>query len=124
MDTGQYSIAAYAMPPISSFLLLWKLRRNVFVRFHALQSLYFIVFYLSILILFEILSAVLGFLSSYLGVGVDLIKYLFIIVALGCLLKAAYKAQNGDFWTIPIIGKWAYSKTFSGDLLVQDKAKK
>lgn len=100
---------------IVALILVFIEKDNKFVRFHALQSVLWFVFYIVGIIVLAIvgtvLSIVLGMVSESLGMlagGLSMLLYLGLFLAfIGGLIFAAIKAFGGNEFKLPIVGNMA-----------------
>lgn len=78
--------------------------KSRFVAFHALQQLYFMV---AVWVL-----CIAGVILFFTVIGIPLAILLWIVAGLGAIIGpviAAVKANNGEWWEFPVIGKMARS---------------
>lgn len=90
-------------------------KENRFVKFHALQSIFwsitlsilFFVVFIVLGILVAILSQVSSALGGILGLLITLLVPVYLLVLFGGLLFAAYKAYQGAAFKLPLVGNFA-----------------
>lgn len=98
-----------------ALILIFIEKDNKFVRFHAIQSLLWIVAYIvtiiAVMIVGFILALVLSQISGALG---SIVGILFMLIYLGAILGfigglifAAIKAYGGNQYKLPIVGNFA-----------------
>ncbi|HEY7357206.1 MAG TPA: DUF4870 domain-containing protein [Ktedonobacterales bacterium] len=85
------------------FFLIEK--QNKFVRFHALQSLFYGVG-------FWILSIILGIIGGYVF-GLSLLSDLLWVVWIVGAIYAAVQAYNGKWFKLPVVGDMAYNNAMN-----------
>ena len=132
MDTGKSALgldgnvaAALGYPiGIIAIISLIMEKENLFVKFHALQSLCFHVAMAVLMIALWVISAVLmvggaaasvaaetGAVSGLAGMLIGLLWLVFVVVYFLGLILAAVKAYQGAMFKLPILGnlaaKWA-----------------
>lgn len=98
-----------------ALILVFIEKDNKFVRFHAIQSLLWVVAYIvtiiAVMIVGLILGAVLSQVSSGLGAIVGILFMLIyfgaILGFIGGLIFAAIKAYGGNQYKLPIVGNFA-----------------
>ena len=102
---------AYAFIFFSGVVVLILERENKFVRFHALQSTLFFLFYA---IFVMVVNFVLGipFLGAVLGILVSPIMWLLSIVVFLAWLFLMFKAFQGETFKIPILGEVVYGQIY------------
>lgn len=88
------AVLSYMLGIITGIILLRTERKDRFVRFHALQS-----------ILFS--SAVLVVLLALVGVGFELGALVLAVVAWAAWVILMLRAARGEFFQLPLIGRWA-----------------
>ncbi len=88
------AVLSYMLGILTGILLLRIERKDRFVRFHALQS-----------ILFS--SAVIVALLILVGVGLELGALVIAIVAWAVWAILMLRAARGEFYQLPLIGRWA-----------------
>jgi uncharacterized membrane protein len=102
-------LLSYILWPITSilFLVLEPYNKDKFVRFHALQSLFFGIACFVAAIVVMILTFVIG-LVPVVGWIIDLLVHLvFWLGILAVWLFLMYKAYNKEQFMLPVIGKMA-----------------
>lgn len=88
------AVLSYMLGILTGVILLRIERKDRFVRFHALQS-----------ILFS--SAVIVALLILVGVGLELGALVIAIVAWAVWAILMLRAARGEFYQLPLIGRWA-----------------
>ncbi len=88
------AVLAYMLGIVTGILLLRVEREDRFVRFHALQS-----------ILFS--STVLVVLLMFVSVGLELGALFLSIAAWAVWAILMLRAARGEFFQLPLIGRWA-----------------
>ena len=117
LDTNVGALLTYlplcGISLIYSIIVLVTEKENRFMRFHAFQSLLLIAASVVLWVAVTIISIILAFVSSTLGM---LFGLLFWVVLLGWIALAIFlciKAYGGDKIKLPVIGdmadKWANS---------------
>ena len=117
LDTNVGALLTYlplcGISLIYSIIVLVTEKENRFMRFHAFQSLLLIAASVVLWVAVTIISIILAFVSSTLGM---LFGLLFWVVLLGWIALAIFlciKAYGGDKVKLPVIGdmadKWANS---------------
>jgi uncharacterized membrane protein len=79
-------------------------KQNRFARFHAIQSVLLHVAMIVIYIALVFLVVIMSMMSSTLGTLVGLLISLFGLVYLAALIFCAYKAYQGEWFKLPVIG--------------------
>ena len=102
-------LLCYALSPITGilFLVLEPYNRDPFVRFHAFQSLFFLVAIIVLIIAAGVLSAVLSVipvLGWVLGLVLFLVLPLGLMVLWVVLMVQAYQNKK---WKLPVVGDLA-----------------
>ena len=98
-----------------ALILIFVEKENRFVRFHAIQSVLYAVGATALMVVFMIVSMILGFVavavSESLGLVVGLLAMLLyfavILAYLGGLIFAAVKAYQGQWFKLPVVGNFA-----------------
>ena len=91
---------------IIALIMVFIEKQNRFARFHALQSLLLIVTWIVVAIGFAIVIGILSAISEMLGF-IGLLFPLLWLLWFGTLLFSAYKAYQGEWFKLPIIGDMA-----------------
>ena len=128
MDTGKSALgldgnvaAALGYPiGIIAIISLIMEKENRFVKFHALQSILLHVGAVVVMIALWVISAVVfvggvaasaatntGAIGGLAGMLLGLIWFVFVILDLLGLIMSAVKADQGDWFKVPIIGNMA-----------------
>ncbi|HUF05394.1 MAG TPA: DUF4870 domain-containing protein [Aridibacter sp.] len=100
---------------IVALILIFIEKDNKFVRFHAFQSVLWVVGYIVtvivVMIVGIILAVVAGMVADSLGAIVGLLMtLLYLAILLGFLvglIMAAVKSYGGNMWKLPIVGNLA-----------------
>ena len=92
------AVLSYMFGPVTGILLLKIEREDRFVRFHALQS----ILYSSI--------AIVAFMVLIMS-GLELSALLLAIAAWAVWAILMLRAARGDFYQLPLIGRWAEANT-------------
>jgi uncharacterized membrane protein len=97
-----------------AIILLFMEKENRFVRFHAFQSVLWIVAYIAsiiVLVVFGVIIAIVGQASSglatILGLLLTLLWLGLFLAWLGGMIFAAVKAYGGTEFKLPIVGNFA-----------------
>lgn len=91
VERNRFAAIAYLVGWVTGIFVL-VFARDKFVKFHAMQSI--VVFgALTVLMLLPVIGVLLGGLAS--------------LVWLLLLLVLAYKANKGEEWEVPVMGKFA-----------------
>lgn len=107
------NVAALIGYPIGilALVLIFIEKDNKFVRFHAIQSILYWVAFTVIFVGLAIITGVMAFISTTLA---GLFSLLYLLVGLACLggvILLAFKAYQGEMFSLPVIGpmaqKWA-----------------
>jgi uncharacterized membrane protein len=125
MDTGKAALggldgnlaAALGYPiGIIALISIFMEKDNKFVKFHALQSIFFTIGTVVVLVVLQIILTISGFalsqISSTLGLLVSLLGFLLLFLWLAyviALIIAAVKAYGGAEFKLPIVGNIAYN---------------
>ena len=88
------AVLSYMFGIVTGIILLRIEREDRFVRFHALQS-----------ILYS--SAVLAVLIALTSAGLELVALFFAIGAWAVWAILMLRAARGEFFQLPLIGRWA-----------------
>lgn len=88
------AVLSYMLGIITGIILLRTERKDRFVRFHAIQSIFFS-------------SAVLVVLLALVGVGFELGALVLAVVAWAAWAILMLRAARGEFFQLPLIGRWA-----------------
>jgi uncharacterized membrane protein len=90
------------------FLVLDPYKNDKFVRFHAFQSIFYNVVVIGFIIVWSILSIILGLVSMGFLAGIMFLISLFIhLFFLGFAIFMMYKAYQNELYKAPIIGALA-----------------
>ncbi len=85
---------SYMLGLVTGIILLRVEREDRFVRFHALQSILFT-------------SIVIVVLLAFATVGIDLLTYALAVAAWAVWVILMLRAARGEFFQLPLIGRWA-----------------
>jgi uncharacterized membrane protein len=105
LDANLAAALGYPIGIIAIIMVIIE-KQNRFARFHALQSLLLIGAWIVIAIVLSILIAILSAISSYLGF-IGILFPLIWLVWFAALIFAAYKAYQGEWFKLPVIGDMA-----------------
>ena len=105
LDANLAAALGYPIGIIALIMVIME-KQNRFARFHALQSLLLIAAWIVIAIVLSILVGILSAISSYLGF-IGLLLPLIWLLWFGALIFCAYKAYQGEWFKLPVIGDMA-----------------
>ena len=105
------SLLCYVCTPITGIIFILLEKENKEVQFHAWQATIFGLGYIAVVIALEILSAILGAIVGFIGVGVGLLVPMVGLVAFIVWIIALIKAYQGEHWKIPYLGDFAEKKS-------------
>lgn len=105
LDANITSALGYPIGVIALIMVVME-KQNRFARFHAIQSLLLIGAWIVIAIVLSVLMGVLAAISEYL-VFIGFLFPLIWLVWFALLLFSAYKAYQGEWFKIPVIGDMA-----------------
>ncbi len=105
LDANLASALGYPIGIIALIMVIIE-KQNRFARFHALQSLLLIAAWIVIAIVLSILIGILSAISSYLGF-IGILFPLIWLVWFAALIFCAYKAYQGEWFKLPVIGDMA-----------------
>ncbi|HEY0005605.1 MAG TPA: hypothetical protein VGB17_12410 [Pyrinomonadaceae bacterium] len=114
LDANLAAALGYPIGLLAIIMFIME-KENKFARFHALQSLLYhvaaIVFFIALmfigLILALILSSISGSLATLVGIIIWLLYMVVFFAYFGGLLYAAYKAYQGHWFKLPLVGNFA-----------------
>lgn len=109
MDTNVAGALSYLAGFITGilFLVLAPYRSNSFIRFHAIQSIFFNAAWVASWILWMTLSAVLSPLTGGFGLIALPVMLIFTLTGLGIWIALMYQAYQQKLFKLPIVGKLA-----------------
>lgn len=97
----------YLFSPIAGIILILMEKENKFIRFHALQSIFFAVAIWVITIGVMIIGGILGALSGGIGCLVNALLPLFWLFVLVVAILMMVKSYQGEYYKLPVIGDMA-----------------
>jgi uncharacterized membrane protein len=108
MDDNVAGALCYAVGFITGilFLVLEPYSKRPFVRFHALQSIFFSVGWIAVSIALSIAFMIVGVVSHLWLIFLPL-RLLFGLIGFGLWLFCMYKAYNREWYQLPIVGPMA-----------------
>lgn len=99
---------------IIALILIFMEKDNRFVKFHALQSIFFYIMYVVVIIAYIIITSIITFVLTQISSALALIGLLFwlftivlVLAFLGALIFAAVKAYGNNWFKLPIVGNMA-----------------
>jgi uncharacterized membrane protein len=105
LDANMAAAIGYPIGIIALVMVIIE-KQNRFARFHALQSLLLIAGWIVVAIVLSILIGVLSAISEYLAF-IGLLFPLIWLVWFAALIFCAYKAYQGEWFKLPVIGNIA-----------------
>jgi uncharacterized membrane protein len=105
LDANLAAALGYPIGIIAIIMIIIE-KQNRFARFHALQSLLLIATWIVVAIVLGIFISILSMISSYLGFFGLLFPLLWLLW-FGALIFCAYKAYQGEWFKLPVIGDMA-----------------
>lgn len=105
LDANLAAALGYPIGIIALIMVIME-KQNRFARFHALQSLLLIGGWIIVAIVLSIVIAILSQISPYLGFF-GLLFPLIWLLWFGALIFCAYKAYQGEWFKLPVIGDMA-----------------
>jgi uncharacterized membrane protein len=105
LDANLAAALGYPIGIIALIMVIME-KQNRFARFHALQSLLLIAGWIVVAIVLSIVIGILSQVSPYLGFF-GLIFPLIWLLWFGALIFCAYKAYQGEWFKLPVIGDMA-----------------
>lgn len=102
MDANLAAALGYPIGLIAILMVIME-KQNRFARFHALQSILMIVGWIVLYIVLMIVVVILAQISPYLGFLGLLLQLLWLGWILA-LIFCAYKAYQGEWFKLPVIG--------------------
>jgi len=93
-------LLCYALGIITGLFFFLTEKKNKFVRFHSLQSIFFSVVWLVLQVVIGIVFSFVPFLFKFLLPLINLVGVIFWVV----LMVKAYK---GEYFLLPVLGKMA-----------------
>jgi uncharacterized membrane protein len=112
-STGMTSNVAGALSYLAGFvtgiifLVIEPFNKDPFVRFHAFQSIFFNIAIVVIVIVWSILTAIMGSILGLLGTLFSLLGLLIWLGFVACWLFLMYKAYKNERYMLPVIGELA-----------------
>lgn len=105
LDANLAAALGYPIGIIALIMVIME-KQNRFARFHALQSLLLIAGWIVIAIVLSILIGILSAISEYLAF-IGLLFPLIWLAWFAALIFCAYKAYQGEWFKLPVIGNIA-----------------
>jgi len=103
-DNGAAAIAYITVIPAIIFLVAEPYKRVPFIKFHALQCILYNVAAFVLCIVLSILWGIIVHILPFIGLLSLLLWPLLWLLFLGILAFCAYKASQGEWFKLPIIG--------------------
>jgi uncharacterized membrane protein len=102
-------LLCYILWPVAPvfFLLVGPYNRNRFVRFHAFQAAFLWLGGIAVAIALQIVTSILGLIPVLGWIASGLIWIAFTITFFVLVIVMMYKAYNGEWYSLPVIGNLA-----------------
>ncbi|HEY0320811.1 MAG TPA: DUF4870 domain-containing protein [Pyrinomonadaceae bacterium] len=105
LDANLAAALGYPIGIIAILMVVME-KQNRFAKFHALQALLLIAAWIVVAIVLGIFFGILSAISSYFSIFFSLFPLIWLLW-LGALIFCAYKAYQGEWFKLPVIGDMA-----------------
>lgn len=102
-------LLCYLLWPVALvfFLLVGPYNRNGFVRFHAYQAAFLGLAGAVVAITLQIMTSILALIPVLGWIAGAFIWFSYAIILLILIIVSMYKAYNGEWYSLPVIGNFA-----------------
>ena len=103
------ALLCYILWPVAPifFLLVGPYNRNRFVRFHAFQGAFLWLAGIVVAIALRVVTGILGLIPVLGWIAGGFVWIIFLITFFVLIIRSAYNAYNGGWYTAPVIGNFA-----------------